>query len=140
MTKLFVQQFQAILSHGLPGERAHAELMPVNRPFSSKALKEAKNYKKSAVGVILFRKQNTIRCILIQRTHYDGAHSRQVSFPGGKMDPSDRRGKIITLNAKGLQVQKQIWAVYGPVIQQHVGDKLSEEETRQFVQLLKKLQ
>ena len=89
MTKLFVQQFQAILSHGLPGERAHAELMPVNRPFSSKALKEAKNYKKSAVGVILFRKQNTIRCILIQRTHYDGAHSRQVSFPGGKMDPSD---------------------------------------------------
>jgi len=57
-----------------------------------------------------------------------------------KIDPSDRRGKIITLNAKGMYVQKQIWAVYGPAIQQHVGDKLSEQETTQLVRLLKKLQ
>lgn len=85
----FIDKFQAKIMEGLPGEKAHADLMPLNRPFSSEALKEKQNYRKSAVGIVLYEELSSIRCILIQRPQYKGVHSSQVSFPGGKMDVED---------------------------------------------------
>lgn len=85
----FLEQLSQSLSKGLPGEASHFDLMPINRPFSSDALKRATDYRKSAVGVVLFEKANSIHCILIQRPKYEGTHSNQVSFPGGKMDSTD---------------------------------------------------
>lgn len=55
-------------------------------------------------------------------------------------DPLDKRGKIISLTPKGMQVQKNIWAVYGPALQNHVGSKLSEADAQHLIGLLKKLQ
>lgn len=85
----FIDNFQASIKKGLPGELAHLDLMPANRPFSNEALKKATNYRKSAVGLVLFEKFDSIHCVLIQRPQYEGAHGNQVSFPGGKMDSSD---------------------------------------------------
>ena len=85
----FIDQFNFALTSGLPGEAAHRLLSPINRPLTSSALKEFENYRKSAVSILLFKKDNSIHCILTQRKKYDGAHSQQVSFPGGKMDLSD---------------------------------------------------
>lgn len=73
----------------LPGEKAHASLMPVNRPYTSEALKRKPNYRKSAVALILFPENEDIKSILIQRPDYNGTHGGQVSFPGGKMDDTD---------------------------------------------------
>lgn len=73
----------------LPGEKAHATLMPVNRPFTSEALERKPNYRKSAVALILFPENEDIKSILIQRPDYNGTHGGQVSFPGGKMDDTD---------------------------------------------------
>ncbi len=72
----------------LPGEKVHAELSPL-RKLSSEALKEAKIIKESAVAIHLFEKENDLQIILTQRNTYDGAHSGQVSFPGGKRDSVD---------------------------------------------------
>jgi len=72
----------------LPGEKVHAELSPL-RMLSSEALKEAKIIKESAVAIHLFEKDDDLQIILTQRNTYVGAHSGQVSFPGGKMDDSD---------------------------------------------------
>jgi|TARA_R110000737_G_scaffold164321_1_gene191782 8-oxo-dGTP pyrophosphatase MutT (NUDIX family) len=72
----------------LPGERVHAELSPL-RKLSSEALKEAKVIKQSAVAIHVFEKDDDLQIILTQRNTYDGAHSGQVSFPGGKMDDTD---------------------------------------------------
>lgn len=85
----FIHKFQSSIENGLPGELAHADLMPLNRPFSSKALQDAIDYRKSAVGIILYEDSRSIRCVLIQRPQYEGVHSSQVSFPGGKMDNTD---------------------------------------------------
>lgn len=85
----FINKFQSSIEGGLPGELAHADLMPINRPFSSKALLKATKFRKSAVGIVLYEEMKSIRCILIQRPEYDGKHSKQVSFPGGKMDDTD---------------------------------------------------
>ncbi len=85
----FLSQFKKELSNNLPGEAAHQKMAPINRPLSSFALKEAKNIRESAVVIVLFRKNNEIHCILTQRQEYEGNHSGQISFPGGKKDDSD---------------------------------------------------
>ncbi|MDX2359776.1 MAG: CoA pyrophosphatase [Crocinitomicaceae bacterium] len=86
---LFREQFVAATSSGLPGEEAHSTLMPINRPFTSSALQSNPEYRKSAVGILLYPTGETMNSVLIQRPDYKGVHGNQVSFPGGKMDPDD---------------------------------------------------
>ena len=88
-TNTFVQNFNRAVSTGLPGEQAHALLMPVNRPFTSSILNSGIAYRDCGVGVILYPELNSIYCVLIKRQEYEGIHSAQISFPGGKMDKDD---------------------------------------------------
>lgn len=85
----FLTSFQQTLEHGLPGEEAHQLLMPLKRPLSSVAKSNTLDYRESAVGIVLHPFKDSIHCILIRRPSYDGAHSGQISFPGGKRDPED---------------------------------------------------
>jgi 8-oxo-dGTP pyrophosphatase MutT (NUDIX family) len=85
----FLMLFKNEIAFNLPGESAHQKMAPLNRPLSSYALKEAKIIRESAVAVILFRKADEIHCILTQRQEYEGNHSGQISFPGGKKDETD---------------------------------------------------
>jgi 8-oxo-dGTP pyrophosphatase MutT (NUDIX family) len=73
----------------LPGERAHIEMAPINRPLSSFALKNAIEPRESAVSIILYPKDYAIHSILIQRPVYNGTHSGQIAFPGGKKEETD---------------------------------------------------
>lgn len=72
----------------LPGEKVHLEMLPL-RQLSSEALKSAKNYRQSAVAIHVFEQANKLWIVLTRRSTYNGTHSGQVSFPGGKMDASD---------------------------------------------------
>lgn len=85
----FIRSIREVIQTELPGERAHTPLMPVNRPYSSAAIKQAIDARKSAVAIVLFPKASSIHSILIERPYYQGIHSKQISFPGGKMDPED---------------------------------------------------
>ncbi|MFN5912125.1 MAG: NUDIX hydrolase [Bacteroidota bacterium] len=77
------------VEQNLPGEMAHIPMAPVSRPLSSMALKGAGDYRRSAVAVVLRTNDDGASLILIQRPDYEGAHSGQISFPGGKMDDTD---------------------------------------------------
>ena len=85
----FLTSFKQTLKSGLPGEDAHQLLMPVKRPLSSVAKSKTSDYRESAVGIVLYPKNDSIHCILIRRPSYEGAHSGQISFPGGKRDADD---------------------------------------------------
>ena len=85
----FLDTFNLILNSGLPGELAHKEVLPINRKYTSEALKFSNSFRQSAVGILLYPKDSSIHSILIQRPEYDGNHSNQLAFPGGKMDPDD---------------------------------------------------
>jgi 8-oxo-dGTP pyrophosphatase MutT (NUDIX family) len=74
----------------LPGESSHSEAMPLQRPYSSQALAQGVETRESAVGIILYPAGKSLRSILIQRPSYEGTHSDQIAFPGGKRDPGDR--------------------------------------------------
>lgn len=85
----FAHRLQQIITHQLPGEKAHLPLSPLHRPVTSEVIQNLKEYKESAVSVVLFEEEKQFKCILIQRTEYDGKHSGQISFPGGKKDKED---------------------------------------------------
>lgn len=80
---------QQEIAKGLPGEAAHLPMLPLNRPLSSVALLDQKDYRFSAVACILYQDDQGLKIILIERPTYDGAHSGQVAFPGGKMEKDD---------------------------------------------------
>ena len=74
----------------LPGTASHLKLSPPNR---AKELLEKENYlltaRQSAVMVLLFPFDNQLRTVFIKRSEYDGMHSGQIAFPGGKKEESD---------------------------------------------------
>ncbi len=75
-------------SSDLPGESAHELLAPLNRPLNSQII-DTTEYRSSAVSIFLFEQNEQIKSLLIERPEYEGHHSKQISFPGGKKDPED---------------------------------------------------
>lgn len=77
-------------SRELPGEKSHLAFMPV-RGSSREQIRTGIAYRDAAVAIILFHNANNRLCTIVtQRQEYDGSHSGQISFPGGKKEPEDK--------------------------------------------------
>jgi 8-oxo-dGTP pyrophosphatase MutT (NUDIX family) len=84
----FINQYSESKLKGLPGDEAHKLVLPINRPLPSK-MKDLENYWESAVGILLYDEGSSLKSVLIERPEYDGVHSKQIAFPGGKKDATD---------------------------------------------------
>lgn len=73
------------LQHRLPGKTAHLKMMPATRNYIRRNTKE---YTKAAVLLLIYN-TNSPKIVFIKRPSYKGAHSGQVSFPGGKQEFTD---------------------------------------------------
>ncbi|MDX1652098.1 MAG: CoA pyrophosphatase [Brumimicrobium sp.] len=87
---LSIDIIRELLRNELPGENAHLQMSPLGRERSSDAIRKATNIKESAVALVLYRSESTIKSVLIQRTLYEGSHSGQVCLPGGKKEPFEK--------------------------------------------------
>lgn len=75
-----------LLTSTLPGKIAHDEIAP----YRGTANQYKSSAKLSSVLILLYNnKQNELQTTLIRRSQYEGVHSGQVGFPGGKMENSD---------------------------------------------------
>lgn len=83
-----IEQLQQRLTEELPGRNAHQEAAPYRKVYYDDM--DINSVKKSGVLVLLYAKQNEPYITLIQRPEYDGTHSGQIAFPGGKVEESDR--------------------------------------------------
>jgi 8-oxo-dGTP pyrophosphatase MutT (NUDIX family) len=82
----FISYFQTIEIN----ESDHLPMLPLGRMLSSEALKTMDSPRESAVGVHCYKNQEAhYEILLIQRSEYQGKHSGQIAFPGGKMEPND---------------------------------------------------
>ena len=74
-----------------PGLAAQLKMAPPQRFGTKETLfKVPKNVKKAAVMMLLYPNREKELCFcLIQRTTYNGKHSGQISFPGGKREEED---------------------------------------------------
>jgi len=70
----------------LPGEKYQNLMMP---SYRGELLKGEKKLD-SAIMIILFFKDNKLHTSIIKRSVYDGKHSGQMAFPGGKYQESDK--------------------------------------------------
>lgn len=78
------------LSNKLPGELAHSMMMPTVRDDKLTIPRHQPPPTKSAVLILFYQDDHGhIKFPLIQRPSYNGAHSAQVSFPGGKYEDGD---------------------------------------------------
>jgi 8-oxo-dGTP pyrophosphatase MutT (NUDIX family) len=84
-----VKSIISSLNHNLPGSAAQNRMAPSLRigfPFRSSP---GSSTRQSAVLICIYPENSKPTTILIKRSTYRGAHSGQISFPGGKRDESD---------------------------------------------------
>jgi 8-oxo-dGTP pyrophosphatase MutT (NUDIX family) len=82
------QYLQLQLEKELPGKIAHVEVAPYRKVEFNEI--DVLNARKSGVLILFYLKNQEIYTVLTQRYEYDGKHSGQISFPGGKHEDADK--------------------------------------------------
>jgi 8-oxo-dGTP pyrophosphatase MutT (NUDIX family) len=72
----------------LPGVEAHQLMYPRKGARVDEA-QDASDARLSSVAILLFESENSLQFLVIQRAEYDGTHSGQIAFPGGKWEQTD---------------------------------------------------
>jgi 8-oxo-dGTP pyrophosphatase MutT (NUDIX family) len=85
----FANRLKNEILKGLPGteiqwQMASSDLMVRNFPRVP-----GKNAGVAAVLILLFPENGSVHTVFMQRPDYNGVHSGQISFPGGKKEPTD---------------------------------------------------
>jgi len=90
MFQLFINNLKTNLQKPLPGVEAQFEMAHVKREKVLSNSYESQNYRPSAVLILLYpNEEQQTSVLLIERMTYNGHHSGQIAFPGGKAEPSD---------------------------------------------------
>lgn len=87
--KRTVKRIQQNITKGLPGLTAQLRMAPLLSDGTEFPLTPSGTPKQSAVLIGIYPQNNNAHTILIKRAIYDGVHSGQVSFPGGKYEEQD---------------------------------------------------
>ncbi|PLX16767.1 MAG: coenzyme A pyrophosphatase [Salinivirgaceae bacterium] len=85
-TEKYLKNLKEKLQMELPGSAAHEIMKPggrVLRPDNDIRPRQ------SAVLILLYEKNDELELIMIKRAEYDGVHSGQIAFPGGKKESND---------------------------------------------------
>ncbi|MDQ3046680.1 MAG: CoA pyrophosphatase [Bacteroidota bacterium] len=86
----FILQLKACLQGPLPGEEAQFLMAPTGRPRRIESKQGDYQPRASAVLIILFPENESWNTILIERPVYEGVHSGQIAFPGGRHEEQDQ--------------------------------------------------
>ncbi|PZR20980.1 MAG: coenzyme A pyrophosphatase [Flavobacterium psychrophilum] len=87
----FLKYIPKIVNQQLPALTAHAKMAPISRlPTLNPEYYKDSNPRKSAVMMLFYPKDEMAHLVLIKRNAYEGVHSSQISFPGGKAEPEDK--------------------------------------------------
>lgn len=91
---LFLHQINLLeeaLQAGLPGQSAQLLMAPAHRDELIRNSAGIGNARRSAVLILLFPDENqALSTAFIKRMEYEGVHSGQVAFPGGKYEEEDK--------------------------------------------------
>jgi 8-oxo-dGTP pyrophosphatase MutT (NUDIX family) len=75
------------LQQKLPGWTSHCKM--ATHLHKNARIKPPSVTRKAGVLILLFPEQQQLQIPLILRTTYNGVHSGQMAFPGGKVEPCD---------------------------------------------------
>ncbi|MBP7533607.1 MAG: CoA pyrophosphatase [Chitinophagales bacterium] len=86
---LFISQLQTRLSQDLPAQAAHKRMASSLRNLNNFAFKHTQAPRQSGVLAMLYPQNGEMYTALMKRAEHGYAHSGQISFPGGGMEPTD---------------------------------------------------
>ena len=120
----FLQHVPNLIPVELPAEKAHAKMAPLERIQLMKNLDlSTKSPRVAAVMMLLYPKNNKTHLVLIVRNAYNGVHSSQIAFPGGKYEISDadfgetalrETREEIGVSSEKIEIIKQFTPMYIP--------------------------
>jgi 8-oxo-dGTP pyrophosphatase MutT (NUDIX family) len=84
----YYRTVEKLLTGELPGKTAQFKMAPPARDLPDTPLQRKTRY--AGVLILLYPLENESYTILIRRSTYNGAHSGQISFPGGQYEASDK--------------------------------------------------
>ncbi|HAF27601.1 MAG TPA: coenzyme A pyrophosphatase [Bacteroidales bacterium] len=82
----FLKDLKEELKKDLPGEKAQIKMAPGVRNH----FKSSEKSRNAGVLILIYEKNQEIYISFILRTEYNGPHSGQISFPGGKYEDGDK--------------------------------------------------
>lgn len=85
----FLEKISAALKHELPGRSSHMKMSSRVRLKSISFDSDTSSAIRSSVLILLYPKDGKTHTVFMLRQTYDGVHSGQVSFPGGRAEPGD---------------------------------------------------
>lgn len=83
----FIETLKKGLNKPLPGESVHAVMEASSAKYLG--VKPTEKTRKSAILLLLYPFENDIYFPLILRNSYDGFHSGEIGFPGGRQELTD---------------------------------------------------
>ena len=87
---MFIKRILDGIARGLPGTDVQWEMASSDRMVRNLPRIRAADSTLGAVLVLLFPCRGSYHTVFIQRPEYNGVHSGQIGFPGGKMEKSDQ--------------------------------------------------
>ncbi len=118
----FVSTLNVGVYLNLSGHISHEKMLPRGRNLDIDPVKYT-SLKLSSVLVLLFEENDEISVLLTQRHEYEGIHSGQIAFPGGKSEQSDpdriftalrEANEEIGINVKDVSVICTLTELYIP--------------------------
>jgi 8-oxo-dGTP pyrophosphatase MutT (NUDIX family) len=87
----FLEYVPNLAEAKLPAMEAHIKMAPFERIESlKKGGDKSKQPRIAAVMMLLYPKEGITHLVLIVRNSYEGVHSAQIAFPGGKYEEEDQ--------------------------------------------------
>jgi len=80
-----IYKITSAINKPLPADKAHLKLSPLNIVYDIP--EHAKN---ASVTLLFYPKDNNTYLVFTKRNKYNGIHSNQICFPGGKYEPYDK--------------------------------------------------
>lgn len=86
----FLQSLTKLQNIALTGTASHQKMAPLERIIELQKINFSQiNFRKAAVLILFYPKNNNTHFVLIERNEYKGVHSKQISLPGGKKETFD---------------------------------------------------
>jgi len=85
----FCKKLNYRLSLPLPGIQAQLKMAHLERRLNYSQRSVPSYARIGAVLILLFEEEDVLKTCFIERTTYDGVHSGQIAFPGGKREDDE---------------------------------------------------
>jgi len=118
----FKVNLRNVLNGDLPGHLAHSKVM-AHRKSMVEETKSLKTAKQSAVLSLIYPLNNELHTVFILRPTYQGVHSAQIGFPGGKVEEDDKNfqdtalreaKEELNIDRSNLELLGQLTPLYVP--------------------------